>query len=48
MAMTAAIGFEFMQHYHTALALEAVGTMARFPNKDNVSTFGLNFVLNLF
>ena len=48
MAVTAAIGFEFMQHYHTALALEAVGTMARFPNKDNVSTFGLNFVLNLF
>ena len=48
MAMTAAMGFEFMQHYHTSLALEAVGTMARFPNKDNVSTFGLNFVLNLF
>jgi hypothetical protein len=48
MAMTAAIGFEFMQHYHSALALEAVGTVARFPNKDNVSTFGLNFVLNLF
>jgi len=48
MAAAAAIGFEFMQHYHTALALEAVGTMARFPNKDNVSTFGLNFVLNLF
>jgi hypothetical protein len=48
MAATAAIGFEFMQHYHTALALEAAGTTARFPNKDNVSTFGLNFVLNLF
>jgi hypothetical protein len=48
MATTAAIGFEFMQHYHTALALEAVGTMGYFPNKDKVSTFGLNFVLNLF
>jgi hypothetical protein len=48
MAATAAIGFEFMQHYHTALALEAAGTIARFPNKDDVSTFGLNFVLNLF
>jgi hypothetical protein len=48
MAMAAAIGFEFMQHYHTALALEAVGTMGYFPNKDKISTFGLNFVLNLF
>ena len=48
MAVAAAVGFEFMQHYHTALALEAVGTMGYFPNKDKVSTFGLNFVLNLF
>jgi len=48
MAMTAAVGFEFMQSYHSALALEAVGTMARFPNSDKVSTFGVNFVLNLF
>ena len=48
MATTAAVGFEFMQHYHTSLALEAVGTMGHFRNKDNVSTFGLNFVLNLF
>ncbi len=48
MAGTAAIGFEFMQHYHTALALEAAGTIGYFPNKDKVSTFGLNFVLNLF
>jgi hypothetical protein len=48
MATTAAIGFEFMQHYHSALALEAVGTLGYFPNKDKVSTFGLNFVLNLF
>jgi hypothetical protein len=48
MAATAAIGFEFMQSYHTALALEASGTFARFPNKDWVNTFGLNFVLNVF
>jgi hypothetical protein len=48
MAAMAALGFEFMQHYHTALALEAVGTIGYFPNKDKVSTFGLNFVLNLF
>jgi hypothetical protein len=48
MATTAAIGFEFMQHYHSSLALEAVGTMGFFPNKDKVSTFGVNFVLNLF
>ena len=48
-AGTAAIGFEFMQSYHTALALEAVGTLARFSsNDDKVSTFGINFVLNLF
>jgi len=48
MAMAAAIGFEFMQHYHASLALEASGTIGYFPNKDKVSTFGLNFVLNLF
>ena len=48
MAMAAAIGFEFMQHYHSSLALEASGTIAYFPNKDKVSTFGVNFVLNLF
>jgi hypothetical protein len=48
MAMAAAIGFEFMQSYHSALALEASGTMGYFPNKDKVSTFGINFVLNLF
>jgi len=47
-AGTAAVGFEFMQSYHTALALEAVGTIAKFPNDDKVSTFGINFVLNLF
>jgi hypothetical protein len=48
-AGAAAVGFEFMQTYHTALALEAVGTLARFSsNDDKVSTFGINFVLNLF
>jgi hypothetical protein len=48
MAVAAAVGFEFLQSYHTALALEASGTMSYFPNKDKVSTFGLNFVLTLF
>jgi len=48
MAVAAAVGFEFMQSYHTALALEAAGTIGYFPNKDKVSTFGINFVLNLF
>lgn len=47
-AGTGAIGFEFMQSYHVALALEAVGTIARYPNEDHISTFGVNFVLNLF
>jgi hypothetical protein len=47
-AGTAAVGFEFMQSYHTALALEAVGTIAKFPNDDKVSTFGINFIMNLF
>jgi hypothetical protein len=47
-AAVAAIGFEFMQHYHSSLALEASGTIGYFPNKDKVSTFGVNFVLNLF
>jgi hypothetical protein len=48
MAVAAAVGFEFMQSYHTSLALEASGTMGYYPNKDKVSTFGINFVLNLF
>lgn len=48
MALAGAVGFEFMQSYHTALALEANGTVGYYPNKDKVSTFGLNFVLNLF
>ena len=47
-AGTAAVGFEFAQSYHTALALEAVGTVAKFSNEDKVSTFAINFVLNLF
>ena len=47
-AGTGALGFEFMQSYHVALALEAVGTIARYPNEDHISTFGVNFVLNLF
>ncbi len=47
-AGTAALGFEFMQSYHASLALEAVGTMATYPDDDRVSTFRVNFVLNLF
>lgn len=47
-AAAGALGFEFLQSYHTALALEAVGTIAKFSNDDKVSTFGVNFVLNLF
>jgi hypothetical protein len=47
-AGTGAIGFELMQSYHVALALEAIGTIARYPNEDHISTFGVNFVLNVF
>lgn len=45
---TAAIGFEFVQSYHVALALEACATVGYYPNKDTLSTYGINFVLNLF
>ena len=48
MATTGAIGFEFTQSYHTALALEAVGTVGYYPDKEKLSTFGINFILNLF
>jgi hypothetical protein len=48
MAVVGALGFEFAQSYHTALAIEAAGTAGYYPNKDTVSTFGVNFVLNLF
>ena len=48
MASTVALGFEFMQSYHTSMALELNGSMGWYPNKDRVGTMGLNFVLNLF
>ena len=48
MATTVALGYEFMQGYHTAMALEFNGAMGWYPNKDRVGTMGLNFVLNLF
>lgn len=47
-AGTLAVGMEFMQSYHSALALEAAGTVGVFPNKDKVSTIGINFILLLF
>jgi hypothetical protein len=48
MATVAAAGLELLQSYHTSLALEAVGTVGYYPNKDKISTFGVNFILNLF
>jgi hypothetical protein len=48
MASTVALGFEFLQGYHTSMALELNGAMGWYPNKDRVGTMGLNFVLNLF
>jgi hypothetical protein len=48
MGAVAAVGFEFMQSYHVALAVEGNGTVAYYPNKDVLSTFGINFVVNLF
>jgi hypothetical protein len=48
MAMTAAVGFEFMQGYHSAMALEFAATLGNYPNKDRVGTMGINFILNLF
>jgi hypothetical protein len=43
-----AVGLEFMQSYHFSLAVEANGTVGYFPNKETLSTFGINFVMNLF
>jgi hypothetical protein len=48
MGSTVALGFEFMQGYHTSMALELNGAMGWYPNKDRVGTLGLNFILNLF
>jgi hypothetical protein len=48
MGAVAAVGFEFMQSYHVSLAVEANGTVGYYSNKDTLSTFGINFVMNLF
>jgi hypothetical protein len=48
MGAVAAIGFEFVQSYHVSLAVEANGTVGYYNNKDTLSTFGINFVMNLF
>jgi len=51
---TAALGFEFLQSYHSSVGLEAAATMGHYQNPDvvtnsrNEGTIGVNFVLNLF
>ncbi|HEY5285243.1 MAG TPA: hypothetical protein VIM14_20785 [Polyangia bacterium] len=51
---TAALGFEFLQTYHTAIGLELAATAGHFANADiitnskNEGTIGINFILNLF
>jgi hypothetical protein len=54
MGWTLALGYEFMQSYHTSLGLEMGVTYGRYKDPDpitgsrNQGTFGLNFMLNLF
>jgi len=48
MGAVLAVGLEFMQSYHVALGVEANGTVGYYPNGDTLSTFGINFVMNLF
>ncbi len=54
MGGTAALGWEFLQSYHTSVGLEAAATMGHYANPDpvtnskNQGTIGINFVLNLF
>jgi len=48
MGAVAAVGLEFVQSYHVSLAVEANGTVGYYSNKDTLSTFGINFVMNLF
>lgn len=54
MGWTVALGYEFMQSYHTSLGLELGATFGRYKDLDpitfsrNQGTFGLNFMLNLF
>jgi hypothetical protein len=45
---TLAVGMEFLQSYHLGLGLEACGTVGYYSNQDTLSTFGINFVMNLF
>jgi hypothetical protein len=45
---TAAVGMEFLQSHHVGLGLEACGTVGYYSNQDTLSTFGVNFVMNLF
>jgi hypothetical protein len=51
---TAALGFEFLQSYHSSIGLELAATLGHYPNADNVTyskdqgTIGVNFMLNLF
>jgi hypothetical protein len=54
MGWTGALGWEFMQSYHTTLGLELAGTFGHYQNVDavtgskNQGTIGLNFMLQLF
>jgi hypothetical protein len=54
MGWTLALGYEFMQSYHTSLGLELGATFGRYKDPDpitysrNQGTFGINFMLNLF
>jgi|GEM_PF-2132021 len=54
MGWTAALGFEFLQSYHTSLGLELAGTFGHYQAADlytyskNQGTIGVNFMLNLF
>ena len=54
MGWTAALGWEFMQSYHSSLGLEAGVTLGHYQNPDTITnskdqgTIGLNFMLKLF
>ena len=54
MGWTAALGWEFMQSYHSSLGLEAGVTLGHYQNADLITgskdqgTIGLNFMLKLF
>jgi len=54
MGWTAALGFEFLQSYHTSVGLEAAATLGHYSNADaltyskNQGAIGINFIVNLF